>query len=93
MDKTPYSKKVEILHDLYMNDSTEYEEFISHHDIGVPLAVLIFQGCATPTEKGILSISESFDALCEFLEIDKYGDYEDIGTMLTFASEVEFANE
>lgn len=87
MDKTPFSKKCEILHDLYLNHSTEYEDFILDNDLGVPLAVLIVQGCATPTDKGTQHVSDSFDSLCEILEIDKYGDYETIETMIGFANE------
>ena len=93
MDKTPFSKKVEILHDLYLNHSTEYEDFILDNDLGVPLAVLIIQGCATPTEKGVKSVSDSFDSLCEILEIDKHGEYQNVGVMLTLANELEFEDE
>jgi hypothetical protein len=87
MDKTPFSKQCQILHDLYLNHSTEYEDFILDNDLGIPLAVLIVQGCATPTDKGMQHVSDSFDSLCEILEIDKYGDYETIETMIGFANE------
>lgn len=84
---TPFSKRVEILSDLYMGYYGNYEEFIDDNDLGVPLAVAIIQGCATPTEKGVGFINESFDSFCELLDIDNYGDYEDIDAMIEFSNE------
>ena len=87
MTNTPFSKQVEILNDLYMDYGDEYSDFIEDNDIGVPLAVFITQGCATATPKGIEMITESFDSLCENLDIDNYGNYESLDYMLEFANE------
>lgn len=87
MTNTPFSKRVEILSDLYMENSEEYEEFISDNDIGVPLSVLITQGCATPSDKGIEYINQSFDSFCELLDIDRHGDYNSFDEMIEFANE------
>lgn len=84
---TPFSKRVEILSDLYIEYSVDYSDFISDNDLGVPLAVSIVQGCATPTDRGELFINQSFDAFCELLDIDNYGDYNDIDSMIAFANE------
>lgn len=84
---TPFSKRVEILNDLYMDHYDNYDEFISDNDLGVPLAVLMIQGCAIPSDDGVGFINQSFDAFCELLDIDNHGEYEDIDSMIDFANE------
>jgi len=86
MDSTPFSSKCEILYDLYMNYSDEYEEFIDANDIGVPAAVLSHIGAVTLTDKGIHSIEETWTSLCDILEIDPYGNYPTIEFMMEFAN-------
>ena len=75
MSKTDFSDRVSILSDLFMwhNGDAEWEEFFDIQDLGVPLAVAITQGGATPTDIGISWINESFDAMCEFLNIEDTG--------------------
>jgi len=84
---TPFSKRVEILSDLYMEYYVDYEQFIEDNDLGVPLAVLITLGCATASATGIEMINQSFDSFCELLDIDNHGEYEDIDSMIEFANE------
>lgn len=89
MDKTPFSSKVEILNDFYMDysGSDQYADFIEIHDLGLPAAVLSFNGSATLTEIGIKNVEETWIDFCELLEIDHYGEYESLESMIEFASE------
>lgn len=70
MDNTPFSKKCEIIHDFYLDYAYEHKDFVEVNDIGVPLALLIVQGCATPTIDGIDYIEATYIALCNMLGAD-----------------------
>lgn len=84
---TNLDTKIQILHDLYMDYSNEYIDFVEVHDIGVPLATLIVLGDAIPTPKGVEQIEATYDNWCEFLEIDRHGDYATIGEMIGLSDE------
>ena len=77
--------KTQILHDLYMHYNNEYPDFVEVHDIGVPLSALIIIGSAVATAEGVKDIEATYDNWCEFLEIDKYGDYATIEEMIDLA--------
>jgi hypothetical protein len=69
------------------DDNEDWKDFFLIHDLGVPIAVAIDMGGAHATEKGIEWINESFIGLCEYLDIDSYGEYEDLDSMIRFANE------
>lgn len=89
MDKTPFSKKCEILHDFYMDysESNEYKDFVKIHDLGLPAALLSFNGSATLTDVGIKHVEETWADFCELLKIDHHGEYEDLDSLIEFANE------
>jgi len=89
MDKTPFSKKCEIMHDFYMDysGSEEYADFIELNDLGFPAAVLMFMEAATLTDTGINFVESTWEAMCEMLEIDYLGDYSSLYEMMEFANE------
>jgi hypothetical protein len=77
MDKTPFSKRVEILYNVYLTQrDTDLEDFISSNDLGFPAAVLLTLGAVTPTTVGEGYINKTFDALCNYLDVDNLGDYD-----------------
>ena len=89
MDKTLFSKKVEVLNDFYMDysGSDQYADFIEIHDLGLPAAVLSFNGSATLTDIGVKHVEETWIDLCELFEIDHHGEYESLESMIEFANE------
>ena len=89
MDKTPFSKKVEILHDFYMNYSIsdEYADFMKIQDLGLPAAVLSFSGSVNLTDIGIKYVEETWIALCELFEVDYHGEYDDYDSFMEFVNE------
>ena len=86
MDNTPFSKKCEILHDFYMehSGSDEYEEFISLNDLGFPAAVLVMNGGAVLLDEGERFVEETWQALCEELEIDHHGEYKSLDDLKSY---------
>lgn len=87
MTNTPFSKRVEILNDIYLTQrDTDLEDFISSNDLGFPAAVLLTLGAVTLTPFGEGYINETFDALCNYLEIDNLGDYDSLENILEIAN-------
>lgn len=89
MDSTPFSKKCEILNDFYIsNASDEYwHDLITMQDLGFPAAVLAVNGGATLTDIGIGFVEETWQALCNELGVDHYGNYDSLESLLGFANE------
>lgn len=89
MTNTPFSNKCEILHDFYMDysGSDEYDELIDLNDLGFPAAVLFHINAATLNDLGTKYVNDTWDALCEFLEVDSYGEYETLNHLMEFANE------
>jgi hypothetical protein len=90
MSKTPFSKKCEILGLLwivYKNNKDQpdvWQDFYSYCDLALPLAYIVYLDIA-PEEsisgEGMELIDESFDMLCDILQVEKdveYVDLEDI---------------
>lgn len=83
MDSTPFSNRVRLLADFYMEYSgtDEWSDFFAIQDLGIPAAVLLENGAVDLTDTGILFVNESWNALCDALDIDRDGSYEDIEEM------------
>lgn len=82
-DLTDHQQRhIEILADVYMEYSDEFDEFLDYADLGVPLAVLVSQKCAVPTGKGLGCVEEAYETLCARLALPVDGDYADIDDML-----------
>lgn len=84
MDSTPFSDRVRLLTDFYMEYSgtDEWSDFFAIQDLGIPAAVLVWNGAATLTDIGTTFVNESWTALCEVLEIDPDGSYDELEDML-----------
>ena len=86
MSDTPtnhFSKKCEILADLWLNhrSDNELEDFIEYNDIGLPLAYAFAEDLAKPTEIGTRFVEETYDLLVKALEIPEDYDYESLEEM------------
>ena len=79
---TPFSKRCEILGDLWVayKGDPEFEDFISYNDLGLPLAYAVSTEIVTATPKAEMFINETFDLLLAGLELedDDYNDLDDI---------------
>jgi len=81
MSKTPFSKRVEILCDFYINYSEDesleegWKEYFSLFDIGLPLAFMAQVGIAEPTEEGKEYIDKAWEAYCNNLGINSEEKY------------------
>jgi hypothetical protein len=95
MSKTPFSKRVEILCDFYINYSEDeslekgWKEYFSLFDIGLPLSFMAQVGIAEPTEKGKEYIDKAWEAYCKNLGIDLEANYESIKETFDVAREDE----
>lgn len=80
---TPFSKRCEILSELWMNhrDDEAFEDFVEYNDLGLPMAHLIFEKLVEPTRQGEIYIDETFDLLLDVLRIED-DDYDSLSEML-----------
>ena len=74
MSKTTFSKKCEILGNLYLwhkdTDDEVWAEFFVWGDIGLPLAYFVMRDYANPKDDGKATIEEVWTVFCEMIGID-----------------------
>jgi hypothetical protein len=72
---TDYSKKCEILNDLWINhvNNEMFEDFIEVNDLGLPLAHFITHGIVESTPLAQEIVEQSFEDLLELLEVKDVG--------------------
>lgn len=80
---TTFISKCETLSDFTIDYIQEHEDFIAQHDIGFPLAMLIIQGCATPTVAGIGFVEATYASLCDYLGVSKNVEWLSLEEMLS----------
>lgn len=73
--KTPYTKRCEILADLWVayKGDEEMEDFISYNDLGLPLAYAINTEIVASTVKAEMFIDETFELLLTGLNLEDEG--------------------
>lgn len=74
-EKTPLSKRAEILGELWVRykGNDEFSDFISYNDLGLPLAYCLSTGIISKTPKVEMFINETWDILMSAM------DFEDVG--------------
>lgn len=84
--KTPFSKRCEILGELwlyYREDAAKndvWSQFFTVYDIGLPLAYMHWQDLATViSADGEASVSAAWDSFCRIIDIDIEDDYDSLG--------------
>jgi len=83
-----FEARNEILAEVYAHYSLgEYADFADTFDVGLPLAWMKVNGIATPSDFGLEFIEAAWDGLCEYLGIDRHGEYEDFNAMIVFSLE------
>ena len=70
--KTSYENRCIVLHDLWSDfkDHPQFAEFVEYNDLGLPLAYMINSNIIASTPIAETYINESFDLLCEAMELD-----------------------
>lgn len=81
---TPYSNKLEILADLWMNyrDDSEFEDFLDYNDLGLPLSFLLANNIVKETKESTELIEETFLLLLAALDIEKDEGYQNLDDLL-----------
>lgn len=81
---TPYSKRCEILGELWIEfrDDEEFVDFIEYNDLGLPMSYFIREGIvqSTPIAEGY--INETFDLFLAALNVKDTG-FNDLEELLT----------
>jgi len=92
MSKTPFSKKVEILSDLwilYRNDSEAWSSWLPYFDgigcVTLPLCYAVHNGIAEIIDDSIgkIEIEYTFAILCDMIQSDRVGDYSSMDQMFS----------
>lgn len=68
-------------------DRDFFSEFVIYNDLGVPLAQAVVYELATPTKEGESLILETWNNLCELLEVSPVEEYEDLDDLLDSSEE------
>jgi len=72
---TDFKNKCIILGDLWLNYRQQdlFEDFIEYNDMGLPLAYMISESIAEPTELGSKYVEETWDLFMAAMEIEDTG--------------------
>jgi hypothetical protein len=75
MSATTQENKAEILGEFWLNhkDDTNFEEFISYNDLGLPLAYAISMNIIKATELSDKLVNETFTLLLASFEVEDEG--------------------
>ena len=86
---TDFSTKASILADLWINfrDDEELQDFCEYNDIGLPLAYFIHTDLVKTSDEGAAHVEETFNLLCDALNLDLDGDYESLNHMFELNSQ------
>jgi hypothetical protein len=87
MTPTPYSDRIQILADLWLNYRNDEEsvDFIEYNDIGLPLAYILANEIVKPSDMSERFINETFDLLLAGLEIEEDTGFESLDDILGVA--------
>ena len=92
---TPYDIKYAILSDLWTGykEEDDFADFVAYNDLGLPLAFMIEQKIVESTPVAQVYIEETFELLCESLELDSDDEYESIEEMFEIEANSESEEE
>ena len=73
----------DILSEVYIwyKDQPVFDDWSRVNDVGLPLAYLSSRGFCEVTEEGQQMITESWQSLCNLLDLDSAGEYETLEAM------------
>lgn len=85
MSKTPFSKKCQILGELwllYRDEARQHEawrDYFAWADVALPMAYFAWQDMVTVKPESKSYIDEAWDVFCEIISIDPNEHYVDLG--------------
>lgn len=81
---TPFSNKVQILGDLWLNyrGDSEFEDFVDYNDLGLPLSFLLSNSIVKETSEAVELIDETWNLLLAALDISKDEGYSNLDDLL-----------
>jgi len=81
---TDFSIKCEILGDVHIEAgwNKELTEFKEYNDLGLPLAYAVSKQLIELKKEGTDFVEETWKLLCQMLQVDPEGDYEDSDDIL-----------
>lgn len=85
---TDFSNICDILGELYANykDDKEFSDFIEFNDLGLPLAYMVRENLATPSDDGAKYIVETWDLFLKSLNVEDSG-FTDLDSVLDSVEE------
>jgi hypothetical protein len=83
---TPFSKKCEILGELWLKyrQDEELEDFLEYNDLGLPIAYAIANDIVKSTDMAKSFVEETFDLLLASLQVEDEG-WENLDELLSIA--------
>jgi hypothetical protein len=81
---TPFSKKCEILGELWLayRQDEELEDFIEYNDLGLPIAYAIANDIVKSTDMAKSFVEETFDLLIKSMQLEDTG-WENLDELLS----------
>ena len=85
---TDFSNVCDILGELYANyqDDKEFSDFIKFNDLGLPLAYMVRENLAVPSDDGAKYIVETWDVFLKSLNVEDSG-FTDLDSVLESVGE------
>jgi len=85
---TDFSNVCDILGELYANyqDDKEFSDFIEFNDLGLPLAYMVRENLAVPSDDGAKYIVETWDVFLKSLNVEDSG-FTDLDSVLESVGE------
>ena len=84
---TPYSRKCEILAELWMDyrEHESFKELISYGDLAFPIAFAICEGVVDSTKSAEQYIEDAWNLLLEQLDVEDTGAFEEVADVFDAA--------
>lgn len=91
MDKTPFSKKCEIITMFIdsVGDQSWAQGFVRFYDLGIPFAIGYHNNHIIINESGNDFVEAAWEGLCELLGVDSYGNYDSLESIMEFAEAID----
>lgn len=88
-EKSPLSKKAEILADLWTGykEDENFSEFVQYNDLGLPLAYALSYNIIEPNDRVETFVQETWDLLLSGLNLED-GDYESLDDLLAQSGQI-----
>lgn len=85
---TDFSNKCKILGDLWLNykEDFDFQDFIEYNDIGLPLAFVLSEGLAHPSDESYTYINETWELFLQSLGVADIG-YDSLSQLLESSGE------